>query len=83
MERLSTEHREALIAISIKGFSYEEAAEVLKIKRGTVRSRVPVHVTNCNSCYPNPTHLLISGQEEFLSVSGRSRSIQACLVLRF
>lgn len=39
-ERLSLEHRDVLALIDISGFSYEEAATILSIPRGTVMSRV-------------------------------------------
>lgn len=37
---LSIEHRDVLALIDIVGFSYEEAAELLSIPRGTVMSRI-------------------------------------------
>lgn len=39
-ERLSFQHRDILSLVDIGGFSYEEAAEMLKIPKGTVMSRV-------------------------------------------
>lgn len=38
--RLSIEHREILALVDISGFSYEEAAAMIAIPRGTVMSRV-------------------------------------------
>jgi len=40
MERLAPEHREVLMLISIEGYSYEEAAQILGIPEGTVTSRL-------------------------------------------
>ena len=37
---LSDEHREILSLVAIEGFEYEEAAEVLDVPVGTVRSRL-------------------------------------------
>jgi RNA polymerase sigma-70 factor (ECF subfamily) len=38
--RLSHEHRDVLALIDISGFSYQEAADILAVPRGTVMSRV-------------------------------------------
>jgi RNA polymerase sigma-70 factor, ECF subfamily len=38
--RLSDEHREVLLLVAIEGLRYEEAATVLKLPLGTVRSRL-------------------------------------------
>ena len=38
--KLSDEHREILSVVAIEGFEYEEAAEILEIPVGTVRSRL-------------------------------------------
>lgn len=40
MHRLSPEHREILVLISVKGLRYQEASEVLDLPVGTVRSRL-------------------------------------------
>ncbi len=40
MERLSPEHREALMLVAVHGMSYESAAKALHIPVGTVRSRL-------------------------------------------
>jgi len=40
MNRLSDEHREILVMISVQGMKYEEASEKLNIPVGTVRSRL-------------------------------------------
>ena len=40
MHELSTQHRDILVMICIQGMKYEEAAEVLDIPVGTVRSRL-------------------------------------------
>ena len=40
MARLSSEHREVLMLISIEGFTYGEAAEMLGVPEGTVTSRL-------------------------------------------
>jgi RNA polymerase sigma-70 factor (ECF subfamily) len=40
LARLSKQHRQVLLLISLEGFSYEEAASVLNIPVGTVRSRL-------------------------------------------
>jgi RNA polymerase sigma-70 factor, ECF subfamily len=37
---LSEEHREVLLLVAIEGLQYEEAAEILEIPVGTVRSRL-------------------------------------------
>lgn len=39
-QRLSLEHRDVLALIDISGFSYDEAAGILAIPRGTVMSRI-------------------------------------------
>ncbi len=38
-DQLSPEHREVLILVGASGFSYEEAAEMMGVKVGTVKSR--------------------------------------------
>jgi RNA polymerase sigma-70 factor (ECF subfamily) len=38
--RLSDEHREVLLLVAIEGLQYDEAAAVLKVPVGTVRSRL-------------------------------------------
>lgn len=38
--KLSVEHREVLTLVTIEGFEYEEAATILSIPIGTVRSRL-------------------------------------------
>jgi RNA polymerase sigma-70 factor (ECF subfamily) len=38
--RLSEEHREVLLLVAIEGLQYEEAAEILRVPLGTVRSRL-------------------------------------------
>ncbi|MFH1158457.1 MAG: sigma-70 family RNA polymerase sigma factor [Pseudomonadota bacterium] len=40
MKRLSPEHREVLLLVSVHGMSYEEIATKLKLPGGTVRSRL-------------------------------------------
>ena len=40
LQKLSHEHREALVLIAAAGCSYEEAAEILGVSEGTVKSRV-------------------------------------------
>jgi RNA polymerase sigma-70 factor (ECF subfamily) len=40
LDRLSVEQREALILVSVGGFSYEEAARISNCSLGTVKSRV-------------------------------------------
>ena len=40
MKRLSDEHREILVMVSIQGMKYDEAADALDIPVGTVRSRL-------------------------------------------
>lgn len=37
---LSTEHREILLLVAIEGFTYEEAADILGVPIGTIRSRL-------------------------------------------
>lgn len=39
-ERLSHDHREVLALVDISGFSYQEAADLLNVPRGTVMSRI-------------------------------------------
>lgn len=39
-ERLSVHHRDVLTIVDVGGFSYEEAAEMLDVPRGTVMNRV-------------------------------------------
>ncbi len=39
-ERLSYDHREVLALVDISGFSYQEAADLLHVPRGTVMSRI-------------------------------------------
>jgi RNA polymerase sigma-70 factor (ECF subfamily) len=38
-DQLSAEHREVLILVGANGYSYEEAAEMIGVPRGTVKSR--------------------------------------------
>jgi RNA polymerase sigma-70 factor (ECF subfamily) len=38
--RLTEEHREVLLLVAIEGLQYEEAAAILKVPLGTVRSRL-------------------------------------------
>ena len=40
MDKLSSEHREAILLIEIDGLTYDEAAAILQIPAGTVKSRV-------------------------------------------
>lgn len=40
LDTLSTEHREVLLLVAVEGLKYEEAAEVLQLPVGTVRSRL-------------------------------------------
>jgi RNA polymerase sigma-70 factor (ECF subfamily) len=38
--KLSEEHREVLLLVAIEGLQYEEAAEILAVPIGTIRSRL-------------------------------------------
>lgn len=40
LANLTEQHREALILVAVGGFSYDEAAEILQVPTGTVKSRV-------------------------------------------
>ncbi len=40
IETLASEQREALLLVVLEGFSYEEAAQILKIPKGTLMSRI-------------------------------------------
>lgn len=40
LERISAEHREALVLRELEGFSYAEIAEILDVPEGTVASRL-------------------------------------------
>ena len=40
MNRLPSDHREVLLLIAVEGFSYQEAATILEVPLGTVRSRL-------------------------------------------
>ncbi len=40
LRRLSVRHREVIALVDIAGFTYEEAAKILEIPRGTVMSRL-------------------------------------------
>lgn len=40
LHRLSEDHREILLLVTVEGMSYEEAASLLKISVGTVKSRL-------------------------------------------
>ena len=40
MEQLSSEHREILVMVCVKGMQYQEVADLLAIPVGTVRSRL-------------------------------------------
>lgn len=40
LQKLSSAHRDVLLLIVIEGFSYEEAADMLEVPLGTVRSRL-------------------------------------------
>jgi RNA polymerase sigma-70 factor, ECF subfamily len=48
-ERLSAEHREVLTLVGAMGFSYDEAAEVIQVPSGTVKSRASRARTNLAS----------------------------------
>jgi RNA polymerase sigma-70 factor (ECF subfamily) len=40
LDMLSSEHREVLLLVAVEGLKYEEAADVLRLPVGTVRSRL-------------------------------------------
>lgn len=40
LAQLTDQHREALILVGVGGFSYDEAADILNVPTGTVKSRV-------------------------------------------
>jgi RNA polymerase sigma-70 factor (ECF subfamily) len=40
LTRLTDQHREALVLVGVGGFSYDEAADILRVPAGTVKSRV-------------------------------------------
>ncbi len=40
MDQLAEEQREVLVLVAVEGFSYEEAASILGVPRGTVQSRL-------------------------------------------
>lgn len=40
LDRLSLEHRDIVLKVAVEGFTYEEAARILEIPVGTVRSRL-------------------------------------------
>lgn len=40
LQKLSVEHREAIVLRDIQGFSYDEMADILQIPAGTVKSRI-------------------------------------------
>lgn len=40
LTRLTEQHREALILVAVGGFSYDDAAEILHVPTGSVKSRV-------------------------------------------
>lgn len=40
LDMLSSEHREVLLLVAVEGLKYEEAADVLQLSVGTVRSRL-------------------------------------------
>jgi RNA polymerase sigma-70 factor (ECF subfamily) len=40
LAHLTEQHRESLMLVGVGGFSYDEAAEILKVPTGTVKSRV-------------------------------------------
>jgi RNA polymerase sigma-70 factor (ECF subfamily) len=40
LTRLTDQHREALLLVGVGGFSYDDAAAILKVPTGTVKSRV-------------------------------------------
>jgi RNA polymerase sigma-70 factor (ECF subfamily) len=46
LERLSPEHREVLLLVALEDMNYEEAAQVLGVPVGTVRSRIARARTN-------------------------------------
>lgn len=53
-EALSPEHREALTLIAVEGFHYEEAAKIIGISVGTVKSRVSRARSNLKDFLENP-----------------------------
>lgn len=72
--RLTADQREALILVSVNGFSYEEAAEICGCAVGTVKSRVArarrelevrlggAEVDSTGDELPQPDKLLVSGR---------------------
>lgn len=40
LTHLTDQHREALVLVGVGGFSYDEAADILRVPAGTVKSRV-------------------------------------------
>lgn len=40
LDRLSADHRDVIVMVIVEGFSYEEAAQILNVPIGTIRSRL-------------------------------------------
>ena len=57
MKSLSAEHREILVLVCVKGLRYEEAAEVLSVPVGTVRSRLSRARENLQALLGNDNNL--------------------------
>ncbi|MCI4660901.1 MAG: sigma-70 family RNA polymerase sigma factor [Neomegalonema sp.] len=77
LQKLSEEHREALILVGGSGFSYEEAAEICGCAVGTVKSRV----NRARARLAELMHLDPSGvtspDKEMMAALGRSGSTAA------
>ena len=73
-DQLSPEHREVLILVGASGFGYEEAAEMMGVKVGTVKSRA----SRARARLAELLHLeegedvLLDGDAATLSIMGRS-----------
>lgn len=72
LARLSADQREALILVSVNGFSYEEAAEICGCAVGTVKSRVARARRELEARLGGPDH---SAGEETSPPAGRGRLI--------
>lgn len=77
LQVLPDDQREALILIGASGFSYDEAAQILGVKSGTVKSRVSRARLRLEE--------LMNGQEEFtrsdIAASASAAMIQNALAL--
>ena len=68
MKRLSPEHRQILVLVGVKGYSYEESAKSLKLPIGTVRSRLSRARKNLHHLLETPAPNPLAANKPTVSV---------------